>query len=157
MPGISMPPAVWGPIFWHTIHIVALGYSKTPNYSEKKAAKEFYESLAFVIPCPVCREHYAQHLKENPLTPNLDSREDLFNWTVMIHNKVNKDLGKPEVSPLEAIQWFQTLGARSRSPLYSKQDQEALELSSFLKGVGTATAVLGGVYGLYMLYRHNVA
>ena len=42
---MQFPPSVWGPFFWHTIHIVALGYPKSPTYTDKKCAKEFYESL----------------------------------------------------------------------------------------------------------------
>ena len=49
MPG-HISPAVWGPILWTTIHIVALGYPKEPTFSEKRAAKEFYESLTHLIP-----------------------------------------------------------------------------------------------------------
>ena len=76
------PPSVWGPFFWHTIHIVAIGYPKKPTYIDKKCAKEFYESLAYLIPCSVCRTHYKEHITSNPLTPFLDSRTDLIKWTV---------------------------------------------------------------------------
>jgi hypothetical protein len=73
MPG-RIPPTTWGPFFWHTIHIVALGYATEPSYAQKKAAKEFFESLLFLIPCPICREHYATHLEKYPITPHLDRR-----------------------------------------------------------------------------------
>ena len=59
---MQFSPNVWGPFFWHTIHIAALGYPKEPSYTEKKAAKEFFESLQFMLPCGVCREHYAKHM-----------------------------------------------------------------------------------------------
>ena len=62
---MNIPPEVWGPFFWHTIHITALGYSNKPTYAQKKAAKEFYESLSVMIPCPVCREHLKKHLDNN--------------------------------------------------------------------------------------------
>ena len=78
------PPTVWGPFFWHTIHIVALGYPKNPSYTDKKCTKEFYESFAYLIPCSQCREHYKEHIGRNPLTPFLDSRSDLIRWTVDI-------------------------------------------------------------------------
>jgi hypothetical protein len=87
---MHLPPIVWGPFFWHTMHIVALGYAKHPTYTDKKCAKEFYESLTFLIPCSVCREHYKEHFVNNPITPFLDSKEDLLKWTIDIHNKVNK-------------------------------------------------------------------
>ena len=69
---MQFPPSVWGPFFWHTIHIIALGYPKNPTYTDKKCIKEFYESLAFLLPCAICKQHYKEHLANNPLTPFLD-------------------------------------------------------------------------------------
>ena len=155
MPG-RIPPTTWGPFFWHTIHIVALGYPKEPTYAEKRAAKEFYESLTNLIPCPICRIHYAEHLKEMPVSPSLDTREDLFRWTVVIHNKVNKDLGKPEVSELEAITFYHKLGELDRSPVWTPADMEAYQFASAVKMGGAivgAAAVFGGLY--YYLTRKD--
>jgi hypothetical protein len=155
MPGLSIPPTVWGPFLWHTIHIVALGYSVTPTYAEKKAAKEFYESFAILIPCPVCKDHYSKYLAENPLTPHLDTRKDLFEWTVKIHNLVNKSLNKPEVSPLEAIQWISTLGTRGRSPVWTAKDEEAINIKSILIGIGATTLIGGLAVGGYYVYTKS--
>lgn len=148
MPG-RIPPTTWGPFFWHTMHITALGYPKEPSYAEKKAAKEFYESLTHLIPCPICRIHYADHLKEMPITPSLDTKEDLFRWTVNIHNAVNKDLGKPQVSELEAIAFYHKLGELGRSPVWTPQDMDAYQLASAVRIAGAAivgASVLGGLY-----------
>jgi hypothetical protein len=131
------------------MHIVALGYPKKPNYAEKRAAKEFYESFVHLIPCPVCRLHYATHLKANPITPSLDSNEDLFRWTVKIHNLVNKDLGKPEYSEMDAIQFYHALGDLGRSPVWTPQDIDAIKYRHLLitgGGVLAGGIVLGGLY-----------
>ena len=37
-------------------------------------------------------------LEDNPVDNYLDSKKKLFNWTIFIHNKVNINIGKPEVS-----------------------------------------------------------
>lgn len=138
---MHLAPHVWGPIFWHTIHIVALGYPvQQPSYATKRAAKEFYESLSMLIPCPVCREHYAKYIVENPISPSLDKRADLFRWTVNIHNIVNKSLGKPQVSEQEAIAFYTKLGERNRSPLWKPDDFKEIETRSLIKG-----AVYGGI------------
>jgi hypothetical protein len=134
------------------MHIVALGYPKKPNYAEKRAAKEFYESFVHLIPCPVCRLHYATHLKANPITPSLDSNEDLFRWTVKIHNLVNKDLGKPEYSEMDAIQFYHALGDLGRSPVWTPQDIDAIKYRHLLIAGGSVIAggmVLGGLYYAY--------
>jgi hypothetical protein len=151
---MQFPPTVWGPFFWHTIHIVALGYPKNPNYTEKKCAKEFYESLAYLLPCGVCREHYKNHLATNPLTPFLDSKKDLLTWTITIHNAVNKMLGKPEWTELEVISYYERLGRRNRSPVWTKEDMKEVDYQSFVKGFLTGTMVLTGVGGIvYMIHK----
>lgn len=151
---MNFPPSVWGPFFWHTIHIVALGYPKNPTYTDKKCAKEFYESLAFLLPCAVCREHYKEHLSKNPLTPFLDSRSDLLKWTIIIHNAVNKMLGKPEWTEPEVISYYERLGRRNRSPVWTKEDMKEVDYHSFVKGFITGTAILGTVGGgLYLFTK----
>ncbi len=142
-----MPPAVWGPFFWHTIHIVALGYSNNPSYAQKRAAKEFYESLVHLIPCPVCREHLTTNLQRLPLTPHLDRRDDLFKWTVELHNMVNESLGKPRISELEALMFYRRIGARGKSPVINQDHLDEVDIRSMIKGgfIGAGVLFTGGV------------
>lgn len=142
---MQFPPIIWGPFFWHTIHIVALGYPKKPTYIDKKSAKEFYESLVFLLPCEVCREHYREHLSKNPLTPFLDTRKDLLNWTIKIHNEVNKMLGKPEWTEAEVISYYERLGRRNRSPVWTKDDMKEIDYKSFVKGFLIGSLFVSGV------------
>ncbi len=142
---LSIPPEVWGPFFWHTIHITALGYPKEPTYAHKKAAKEFFESLQFLIPCPICREHYQQHLEKYPLTPHLDRRSDLFRWTVLLHNEVNKMLGKPEFTEAESIKFYTRLGARGRSPVWTPEDMKADDSRARLQGIAIGAGLAAAV------------
>ena len=145
---MQFPPSVWGPFFWHTIHIVALGYSKNPTYTDKKCAKEFYESLAFLLPCSICREHYKEYLQEKPISTFLDSRTDLIKWTIQIHNKVNKMLGKPEWTLEEVLSYYEKVGARNRSPVWTKEDMKEVDYASFMKGFLTGSVVLSVVGGV---------
>ena len=131
---MRFPPSVWGPIFWHTIHVTALSYPSEPTYAQKRAAKEFYESLAQLIPCPVCREHYQTHLQKMPISPHLDRREDLFRWTVDLHNEVNKMLGKPIYTELDSINFYRRIGVRERSPFIDQNDLDEIDLRSMIKG-----------------------
>ena len=145
---MHVPPEVWGPFFWHTIHIAAMGYPQEPTYSDKKATKEFYESLQTVIPCPICREHYKSHLVKMPIGPSLDNRKDLFQWTLDLHNEVNEMLGKRRYTETEVIQYYTRLGARGKSPVVSAQDFMEADQQAMLKGVAAGvavTAILGGI------------
>ena len=145
MPG-KIPPSTWGPFFWHTIHLTALGYPSKPTYAEKRAAKEFYESLVHLIPCPLCKLHYAETLKEHPVGPSLDTRDDLFRWTVDMHNKVNKQLGKPEYTELDAVKFYEALGELGRSPVWTPQDLHAIQFAQVAK-VGLGALVAFGLVG----------
>lgn len=145
---MHLPPSAWGPFFWHTMHIVALGYPASPSYGQKKAAKEFFESFLFLLPCPICKEHYATFLKTMPITPFLDRREDLFKWTVQLHNNVNKSLGKHQISELEAIAYYRRLGQRARSPVVQPDDFVEADLRATIRGIAlgmSGTLAIGGL------------
>jgi hypothetical protein len=131
---MKLPPSVWGPLFWHTIHIVALGYPQAPTYAQKRAAKEFYESLGVLIPCPVCREHYQQHLQKVPITPHLDRRDDLFKWTVNLHNEVNALLGKSRMLESDVVYYYRRIGARGKTPVINEDTLDELDIRSMIKG-----------------------
>lgn len=143
MTHMSISPEVWGPFFWHTMHLAALGYSANPTNAEKKAAKDFYESLVHMIPCAICKTHYADFLLKYPVTPSLDNRTDLFRWTVNIHNAVNESLGKKPVTEADSIRFYAALGARGRSPVYTLDDIVSTHLEDMVKGAALATVTIG--------------
>lgn len=124
-PPIGMSPAVWGPVFWTTMHIVSLGYSPNPTEEEQYAASAFYNSLANTIPCPICRTHYKMILKSMPVENAVKSRDELIQWVFTVHNKVNAQLGKKEITFEQYIQNMKRLsekeyvqiGTSSSSPL----------------------------------------
>ena len=128
---MKIPPAVWGPLFWHTIHIVAIGYPQSPSYAQKRAAKEFFESLSFLIPCPVCREHYQTHLQKSPISPHLDS---------------NKVLKKPVLLESEVIYFYKRVGARGKNIVVNQDTIDEVDLRSMIKGglMGAGTVLVGG-------------
>jgi len=145
---MHIPPEIWGPFFWHTIHITALGYPSEPGYQHKKAAKEFYESLKVLIPCPICRDHYAEHIEKFPITPHLDRRSDLFKWTVLLHNEVNRVLKKPQVTESEVLKGYTRLGKLGRSPIWTPGDFAEADWKARAQGVALGvgiTAVAGGI------------
>lgn len=102
-----MKPANWGPNLWRSIHYVALGYPEFPTYEEKENYKQFYINLQYIIPCKFCRIHYAENLTELPMIDlYLDTQIRLFEWTVMLHNKVNRMLNKKEYTLKEAYDLY---------------------------------------------------
>ena len=138
---MHIPPEVWGPFFWHTIHITALGYPQDPSYAHKKAAKEFFQSLSLLIPCPLCRDHYAAHLEKYPISPHLDRRSDLFRWTILLHNEVNKSLKKNTFVEAQVLKYYSRLGERGRSPVWTPDDFDASDWKARLSGAATGCVV----------------
>ena len=107
----GFPPATWGAHAWAMIHLAAATYPTRPTPADKSAYRAFYESLRGVLPCPGCRDGYAQILKDLvPLTDSaLDDRMALFKWTVDVHNAVNAKLGKPVNN--DVLGWYVTYNA----------------------------------------------
>lgn len=100
-------PDIWGQYLWSSIHYIALGYPVNPTETEKKNYKEFLLNLWKVIPCQSCAIHYKENIKEQPiLDEDLENTETLFKWTVDIHNKVNKQLGKKKMTVEDARKMY---------------------------------------------------
>jgi hypothetical protein len=87
-----MDPSVYGPHYWGTLHIAALYGESLEDF------KTLAKSYTTLLPCKKCRRHYTQVLAEYPV----DSVTLPFEWSVTVHNIVNKRIGKPVMSVEEA-------------------------------------------------------
>ena len=96
---MGVPPNIWGPNLWGTLHLLCLAGTITP---------EFVQEFAKVIPCPMCAGHFAELLKESPL-PDSDDPNVLFEWSVHVHNLVNSRIGKPLLTVDQAEKRWTTL------------------------------------------------
>lgn len=98
---MGFSPKLWGSQAWHFIHMVALSYPHQPTEEDRKQYLHFFESLKYTLPCPTCARHYTEKFAQNP--PNLNSKDELFQWTVDIHNSVNSDNGKKQITYADAL------------------------------------------------------
>jgi hypothetical protein len=74
-------PKVWGPVYWRMIAHVVNAYPKSdPSESLKASTEAFFESLADLLPCQDCRDHYNDWLLENPVKYSTESRSSLSLW-----------------------------------------------------------------------------
>lgn len=92
----------WGKPTWQALHYIALGYPNNPSTQDKVNYQMFYENFYKVLPCAECSQHYKENLKTMPIEDYLVSKDKLFEWTVNMHNLVNKLLGKHELTLIEA-------------------------------------------------------
>ena len=94
----------WQPITWHFFHTIALNY----NDDYKEEYINFFHTFKTILPCKMCRDHYIIHLKK----PNMSIEENInsqriFNWTIDLHNIVNKSNQKSIWSYDIARQYYQ--------------------------------------------------
>jgi len=82
----------WGPSVWKTLHSVAAAYS--PNSDTRSAAISFVTSLQWLLPCEKCQVNYQKKLTAFPIENYLNSNDDFFFWTYMVHDIVNQYAGK---------------------------------------------------------------
>jgi len=115
---MGVDPTIWGPKMWAMIHLICLQAPETIDANVRNAFYTFFTMMPYVLPCDKCREHWLEHVREYPLEQMLDTREQLFLWSVNMHNLVNKSLGKPEVSYETAMEHWTSI---SRGDIPSTQ------------------------------------
>ncbi len=98
--GWSNDPKVWGRHLWYYLHTCAMNYPENPTPTDKKEMEEWLKTLPVTLPCRNCSKHYRSYIEENAsrLPEICSTRENLFNFLVDIHNKVNARTDKEEMS-----------------------------------------------------------
>jgi hypothetical protein len=108
---MNLDPEIWGPHYWFFIHTIAYSYPSHPNAITKRKYYDFIQNLPLFIPNEEIGNKFSRLLDKYPVSPYLDKRESFLRWVNFIHNKVNYNQGKEEVSFEESID------------LYKKQNQ----------------------------------
>lgn len=89
-------PRIWGTDQWKAMHRFSLAYPKrNPTTKHRRAARQYFESLQYLLPCVGCRAHYAKHFRDTFRSSTTDNRMALARWVYDLHEAVNKRLGKP--------------------------------------------------------------
>jgi len=98
----------WGPALWKTIHCFAASY--TPD--KKNSFKKFMFELQYLIPCEECKMHYINNLETFKMDNYMTNNHQLFLWSYLLHDIVNKQLGKHS-PPYELVKiiYFKGLGS----------------------------------------------
>lgn len=95
-----MSPKTWGPIIWTLIH--SLTYNI--NTDDSSRIRELYYVISNMIssvPCPACSEHGVSIMKKIQIN-DINTKTDLVNVMIYIHNRVNAKLSKPQFDPKPA-------------------------------------------------------
>lgn len=136
-----MKPEVWGKHYWFVIHVAALKYPQNPTESDVEIYRTFYNNMWHFIPCAKCSSNYKNHLIELPVENHMKNNATLFQWTVDLHNIVNKSLKKPVISYKDALELYSNVTDDSFQP--SKNEKNAMKT---LIGLNIAILIIIVVY-----------
>lgn len=89
---------IWGPRFWFFLNTMAFTYPVNPHETTKKKYYEFIQNLPIFLPNQEYGNNFAKLLDDYPVSPYLDSRHSFLKWVHFIHNKINKNLKKDEIT-----------------------------------------------------------
>lgn len=118
--GIS--PECWGPYMWGAIHLISLGAPEQIDTATKSAYSLFFQQLPYILPCASCARHLQENLANSPVEGHLQGRESLFAWSVQLHNTVNRQLGKPEISLSKAREHWEKVCKGLQLPTATSQN-----------------------------------
>jgi hypothetical protein len=76
----------WGKYFWYILHFISLNIEN----EHVDIFRDLIFSLEYILPCPVCREHFSKLLKKNNYI--YSKKDDCNNILFNIHNKINNRL-----------------------------------------------------------------
>ena len=133
MSGDGMQTAIWGPVFWTSIHLVSFNYPVGPNdESVRTQYKEWLLATGKVLPCRYCRENFNKNLEAALRGRTLDdvllSRDSFSRFCYDLHEEVNRMLNKPTTRSFEEVRDMYE-GFRSRC-LTTEQERELLRAQS---------------------------
>lgn len=140
-----MEPKIWGKYMWTSLHVIALGFPDQPSDKDKANYKHFYTNFWNVIPCQKCADNYLRHLQELPAIDDfLTDSNTLFQWTVDLHNVVNKELRKRTYTYKEAHEIFARLSFGDHTGLggvSDKWEKVALYTTYCIITIGIASSI----------------
>jgi len=96
-------PEVWGTHYWFFLMTIALTYPDNVNVVTKRKYYDLIQNMPIFIPNSEISKNFSKLLDEYPVTPYLDNRDSFVHWIVFIHNRVNVQIGKKEITMEEAM------------------------------------------------------
>ena len=90
---VYLEPEDWGFKFWYTIESVILSMDFS-DINSIESVYLFFITIQYILPCPTCREHYQEFLKENDLQKYFVSKRKLFYWTFKLQNEIKERNGE---------------------------------------------------------------
>jgi len=139
--GIS--PDIWGPNAWMFIHLMVLSEKEPFDQSRLPYYQQFYEVLTHLLPCETCRNHLKENLAALQPVKDIKSKRDLFNWTVDLHNAVNKLLNKGTINHEDAFDHWTKVSTGDKTMFGKECLKNYWKYSTFILAAALLIAVGG--------------
>jgi hypothetical protein len=120
-------PGIFGPYFWYSIHYMCLGAPKQLSSEDKKNYRLYFNNLQHWIPCDICSVHYNENIKKINLNKYMNENK-LFEFSIDLHNLINKMLGKREWTYEEGYNYYKNSNKNKNSCINYRLVFEILSL-----------------------------
>ena len=144
-------PRRWGPIYWDMMHSVALTYPILPSAEKMEWASQMIESLVANLPCPGCRLHAVEYVKNNPT--NTTSRIEFATWVNDFHNTVNRRFNKREFTLVESMDRLHEISNFPRESTATVQN--VVPLFTPVHGIMSSVIIGLVIYIFILLWRKD--
>ncbi len=95
---MSLTTSYWGEAFWKTMYTIAYTFPSNPSDEYRKYTETWYESMAQLLPCEECRQHFCEYLDQHPVQDSSTDQLSLLRWVNASENAINQKMHKPAVS-----------------------------------------------------------
>ena len=127
---------IWGPHTWYLIHTICERINEDYYLNNKKECFEHLLLICKNVPCPHCRRHAVEKLKNISDVRYVPNKQKLREFFFNFHNRVNIDTNKKKVD-IEVLNKFKTYSIVKILPYfkytYGKQYYNRTDFSGYLR------------------------
>lgn len=91
-------PRIWGAHFWFMIYSVIAAYNPNDEV-ERDGLEMFMVSLATLLPCLTCRQHYLDYLSTHEMT--IHDKTSMWKWVYHLQKEIDERNGKTALPQYE--------------------------------------------------------
>ena len=138
-------PIVWGPHFWFVLMTMAVSYPLKANEVTQKKYYDFITNLPLFIPHPQIGNKFSSLIDKYPVSPYLEGKDSFLKWVHFIHNKINVQIDKDEITMTEALDAYYDM--------YKPKEIVLREQIKYRKKLIFGVIIIGLFIGGYYLYK----